>query len=145
MNRLPQTTTRTLLALCIICTAAALAQDLVIDWHTIDGGGAMASSGGGFEVSGTIGQGDAGPAAGPLTGGGFELIGGFWPAAAGVAVLGDSDGDGDVDLDDYMEFAGTCLSGPDVGADPGCAYADFDGDGNVDLFDFTAFQEAFTG
>src|SRR5437870_10255476 len=46
-----------------------------LSWHTIDGGGGTCA-GGTFEMSGTIGQHDAG---GPLTGGTFELVGGFWP------------------------------------------------------------------
>jgi len=51
-----------------------LAQSFSIPWHTLDGGGGT-STGGGFSVSGTIGQPDAG---GPLTGGQFSLTGGFW-------------------------------------------------------------------
>ncbi|VGO16734.1 hypothetical protein PDESU_05325 [Pontiella desulfatans] len=46
-----------------------------IDWHTIDGGGGT-STNGQYEVSGTIGQPDAGSA--PMTGGPFSLSGGFW-------------------------------------------------------------------
>lgn len=42
-------------------------------WSTIDGGGTL-SYGGGFEVYGTIGQ----PDAGVLSGGAFEVTGGFW-------------------------------------------------------------------
>jgi len=44
-----------------------------VPWSTIDGGGG-ASSGGGFTISGTIGQ----PDAGAMSGGGFTLAGGFW-------------------------------------------------------------------
>jgi len=49
-----------------------------IDWFTIDGGGGTSTDGqpDGLEVSGTIGQPDAGPASGAMTGGGFELVGG---------------------------------------------------------------------
>ena len=65
---------------CLIVTLAAAAagahgQDFTIDWHTIDGGGEMFSAGGDFELSGTIGQPDAGDT---MTGGDFELTGGFW-------------------------------------------------------------------
>ena len=42
---------------------------------TIDGGGGR-STGGSFELTGTIGQPDAGQS---LTGGNFRLSGGFWP------------------------------------------------------------------
>ena len=52
----------------------ASAQNYSIDWFTIDGGGGT-STGGGYSVSGTIGQPDAG---GPMTGGNYSLTGGFW-------------------------------------------------------------------
>jgi hypothetical protein len=47
-----------------------------IDWYTIDGGGG-ASSGGGFSLSGTIGQPDAGPSMTSGPGGPFSATGGF--------------------------------------------------------------------
>ena len=54
-------------------------------WHTVDGGGDMWTVGGGFELSGTIGQPDAGLV---MTGGDYELTGGFWtPLAAGPTPL----------------------------------------------------------
>ena len=47
-----------------------------LDWSTIDGGGiTLASNGGAYTLSGTIGQADAAP---PLAGGSFALTGGFW-------------------------------------------------------------------
>ena len=51
-----------------------------IDHYTIDGGGG-ASSGGTFEIQGTIGQPDADPLQ-PSSGGAFEVTGGFWPGLA---------------------------------------------------------------
>jgi hypothetical protein len=45
-----------------------------IGWYTIDGGGGR-SSGGSYTLTGTIGQPDAAYSAG----GGYELLGGFWP------------------------------------------------------------------
>ncbi|MHC4696916.1 MAG: hypothetical protein ACYTFA_09250 [Planctomycetota bacterium] len=66
-------TTTALALLSVIWCGAVLAGDYAIDWYTIDGGGAMRSTGGDFELSGTIGQ----PDAGVLTGGEFELSGGF--------------------------------------------------------------------
>lgn len=54
-----------------------------IDRYTIDGGGG-ASSGGTFEIEGTIGQPDADPLQ-PSTGGVLELTGGFWPGLAPAA------------------------------------------------------------
>lgn len=54
--------------------AVTLAQSYSIDLHTIAGGGGT-STGGGYSLSGTIGQPDAGLA---MTGGNFSLTGGFW-------------------------------------------------------------------
>jgi len=44
-----------------------------LSWNTVDGGGGT-SSGGSYELSGTIGQ----PDARALSGGGYTLLGGFW-------------------------------------------------------------------
>ena len=60
----------------LVAPTVAVAQPFSIDWYTIDGGGGT-SSGGGFTLSGTIGQ----PDAGVLSGGGFTLTGGFWAIA----------------------------------------------------------------
>ncbi len=45
-----------------------------LTWNTIDGGGAMFSTGGAYSLGGTIGQ----PDAGTLSGGAYTLAGGFW-------------------------------------------------------------------
>lgn len=65
----------------------ALAQ-YELTWHTIDSGGGMCFGSGSIELSGTIGQSDASSNANPMSGDGFELIGGFWagPASAGTGV-----------------------------------------------------------
>ena len=97
----------------------------------------MASTEGDFELSGTIGQADAGQ----MSGGAFSLTGGFWFAQA----LGDCNGDGLVNLDDYDDFE-PCLSGPNGGLPlPECSCFDFDGDNDVDLSDAARFQAEFTG
>jgi hypothetical protein len=49
-----------------------------LTWSTIDGGGGE-STGGGFTLTGTIGQPDAGL---QLSGGGYTLNGGFWRGGA---------------------------------------------------------------
>ena len=72
---------------------AAGAQSYEMRWHTVDGGGGAASSGS-LELEGTVGQ----PDAGVLSGGNFQLQGGFWPAFAGRGC--DVDGDGDRDAVD---------------------------------------------
>jgi hypothetical protein len=72
--------------------SVATAQPFDLSWHTSDGGGAMWTTGGNFELSGTIGQPDAGAL---MTGGVFELIGGFWPIPAAPPVItGDINCDG---------------------------------------------------
>ena len=59
----------------IILTLAVTthAQSYAIPWWTVDGGGGT-STGGGYTLSGTIGQ----PDAGVLSGGTYSLRGGFW-------------------------------------------------------------------
>src|ERR1039458_1945409 len=62
----------------IVCAVSfawnATAQSYSIDWYKIAGGGGT-STGGTYQVSGTIGQPDAG---GAMTGGSYSLTGGFW-------------------------------------------------------------------
>lgn len=115
--------------------------DFEIVSSTIDGGGGS-STGGDFEMSGTIGQPDAGAV---MTGGDFELTGGFWAGVSSASgAPGDCDGDGDIDLVDFGEFQ-LCFTGSSGVLTPGCECADFDGDSDVDLVDFGDFQLAFTG
>lgn len=60
-------------------------------------------------------------------------------------VLGDVNGDGDVDLGDYAGFV-TCRTAPGGGPlTPGCDVFDADCDDDVDLLDFGTFQSLFTG
>jgi hypothetical protein len=66
-----------ILCVSVVAAAPSLAQTgsgYDLSWSTIDGGGASASTGNGYELGGTIGQ----PDAGMLNGGGYELSGGFW-------------------------------------------------------------------
>ena len=120
-----------------VAAGVAMAQEFEITWSTIDGGGTTNSTGGDFELSGTIGQ----PDAGLLSGGDFELSGGFWFSVE----PGDCDQDGDVDLADLLAFQ-ECFTGPGGGPlAPHCKCSDLDGDGDLDLSDFVAFQAAFTG
>jgi hypothetical protein len=77
-----------------------------LTWSTIDSGGVVWSAGGYFELSGTIGQPDAGPPVdtGVLASGDIMVTGGFWFEIP----VGDCDGD--VDLRDFAalqnSFAG---------------------------------------
>jgi len=104
---------------------------------TIDGGGVMRSTSGDFELSGTIGQ----PDAGVMSGGDIELTGGFWIESPPT----DCNDDGIVSLLDHGTFA-ACLSGPDGGIDASpCPCFDADGDGDITLSDYVRLQTGFTG
>ena len=112
-------------------------QPFKLNRSTIDGGGVMRNAGGDLELSASIGQ----PDAGIMTGGTFELSGGFWfPISEG-----DCDSDGLVSLFDYDEF-NACLTGP-AGDPPlgDCRCFDVNGSGTVDLADFGEIQVRFTG
>ena len=62
----------------------ATAQSYTIDWYNVSGGGGT-STGGVFAVSGTVGQHDAG---GPMNGGNYSIVGGFWAGVATVTIPG---------------------------------------------------------
>ena len=64
-----------LMALLILPALAADAPARV-EWRTVDGGGGV--SAGGYQISGTVGQ----PDAGVLVGGSYQVGGGFWLPAA---------------------------------------------------------------
>ena len=73
-----------LLCLALLLCQSASAQSYTIDWYKIAGGGGT-SIGGTYQVSGTIGQHDAG---GPMTGGNYSLTGGFWALISVVQTPG---------------------------------------------------------
>ena len=73
-----------LVALCVVVVPALHAQQYSINWFKIAGGGGT-SAGGAYQVSGTIGQPDAG---GPMTGGNYSLTGGFWSVITVVQTPG---------------------------------------------------------
>ena len=64
--------------------STAHAQQYSINWFKVAGGGGT-SAGGAYQVSGTIGQHDAG---GPMTGGNYSLTGGFWSVITVVQTPG---------------------------------------------------------
>ena len=128
---------RTRLAVSVVISvsvaATLMADDINIDWWTIDAGGGMLSTGDTLELSGTVGQPDAGT---PLSGGDLKLVGGFWPAFAGEDdfCFGDLTGDDAIGLADLAQLLGHyAMTG-------GAEYedGDLDGDGDVDLSDLAA-------
>ena len=106
--------------------------DFTIGWWTIDGGGGV-SSGGSFELAGTIGQHDAGAT---MTGGSFELTGGFW---AGFEEEGscfaDFDGNGVLNILDFVAYQNAFVGGD--------LSADCDNNGVLNILDFVCFQNEF--
>lgn len=107
-----------------------------IPWSTIDGGGAMSSSGGTYSLAGTIAQPDASSFAAPMSGGTYSLVGGFWPVAAPTCSL-----PGDMDLStlrngvDVQGFV-NCLLGVNGS---NCTCADVSGNGAVGPEDVAGF------
>ena len=99
-----------------------------IPWSTIDGGGAINTSGGSFALSGTIGQPDASD---PMTGGSFSLTGGFWAGVSTAAPCpADLNGDGALDFFDISFFLSNTV--------------DFNNDTVFDFFDISAFLTEFS-
>jgi len=117
-----------LLAVCLLATIPAFGQtggDYNMSRSTIGGGGT--SGGGDFTLTGIIGQ----PEAGAMSGGDYELLGGFWPGGPLCFV----------DFEHFARFAEYWLeTGCDAGND-WCGGADLDYLGDVDLVDFGLFVE----
>jgi len=121
----------------LVAASASVTAQLEIVRSTVDGGGVINSIGGTFELSGTIGQ----PDAGLMTGGPFEVTGGFWFAIPPA----DCNEDGLVNLLDHKALV-QCLSGPGGPAAAGsCRCLDVDQNGTVDLGDFAEAQLATSG
>src|SRR5947208_3663024 len=73
-----------LLSLALLVPALGFTQQTTIDWHKIAGGGGQ-STGATFQVTGTIGQPDAGDA---MTNGNYSVTGGFWSLISIVQTVG---------------------------------------------------------
>jgi len=73
-----------LMTLAFTALVARAQTNYTIGWYTIDGGGGT-STGGTYQVSGTIGQPNA---SGAMTGGNYSLTGGFWSLIAAVQTGG---------------------------------------------------------
>jgi hypothetical protein len=117
-------TFRPALLLCVLIVISSLpgqsTGEYEISWSTIDGGGGR-SSGGPYELVGTIGQPDAAYSAG----GSYELMGGFWPGGPLCFV----------DFESFARFAQYWL-------EPGAGLpADLDQLNGVNGVDFRLFVE----
>ncbi len=123
------------MGLALAATSAVATAAIDLRWSTVDGGGGQGSAGGGFVLSATIGQPDAGPA---LVGGTFALSGGFWGGAA-PGCASDINSDGVVDLDDLSQL----LVNFGVAAGATFEDGDIDGDGDVDLIDLSMMLTEF--
>ncbi len=129
-----RTTLALAVAIALFGATGIVLSDITLDWWTIDGGGAMRATGGLFELSGTIGQPDA--SATVMTGGAFELTGGFWAGAPVCACLSDVNGDGERNGQDVQYFV-DCI----LGMGDNCACADVDGLSGLDVNDVAVFVQ----
>jgi hypothetical protein len=109
-----------------------------LDWFTIDGGGSIALVGGIYEMGCTTGQ----PDAGVMSGGQFELSGGFWPGLiANAPCYANCDGSTTLPLLNVNDFV--CFQNRFAAGDP---YANCDGSTNppvLNVNDFICFQAQF--
>ncbi|MFH1749122.1 MAG: dockerin type I domain-containing protein [Planctomycetota bacterium] len=125
-------------AVILAAGTVAAAEDFSIDWWTVGGGGEMWTTGGDYELSGTVGQSGAGVA---MTGGDYSLSGGFWPGIPAYG-RGDMNCDGNINAYDIDGFI--CALSPTCdyeGMFPDCnrQLADCNGDGDVNAYDIDTF------
>ena len=110
--------------------AAQMGPGLDLTWNTYDCGGGV-STGGGFTLTGTVGQ----PDAGAMSSGSVMVLGGFWGAGGPPPCYPDCNGDAALNLGDFGCFQTKFALG-----DP---YADCNGDAVLNLGDFGCFQTKF--
>ncbi len=135
----PRRTYASGLLVALALAPAALAQ-YDLNWYTIAGGGDMFSAGGGYELGGTIGQPDANQTA--MTGGGYDLVGGFWAGASAPAPCrGDCNCDGFVNFGDINAFVAVLNGGTPCNFDN----CDVNGDGHIDFGDINPFVAILSG
>ena len=116
----------------MVAAPTALAQ-YDVSWSSIDGGGGMSSTGGGYVLAGTIGQPDAMPGTGAMSGGAFQITGGFWTVTQVCVCYGDLNGDGQKNGRDVQQFVGCIISGGN------CSCADVDLVNGITLDDVPVF------
>ena len=104
-----------------------------LSWSTVDGGGGTFSTGGPYTLGGTIGQPDATVV--PMTGGEYELVGGFWslPPCWRVADLNNDGLTNGLDIQGFTD----CM----LGGGANCACADVDTNGVLNMVDVAMFVD----
>lgn len=130
-----KTNWKVVIATMLLAVGICQADTFDLTWNTLaDGGGT--STGAGFELNGTIGQADAGE----LSGGVFEMTGGFWAASttSGAFCPGDLNSDSRVDLADLVILLSNYGS-----TNATLEEGDITGDGNVDLGDLAAMMQHY--
>jgi len=116
-----------------VATTVVVVDEPEIVNFTINGGGGT-STGGDYQLFGSIGQ----TLTGTLTGGSYSLEGGFLHSSSCNA-------DGVFNLADYISLE-ACMAGPSGGLiSSGCNCYDFDNDQSVDLRDVAELQVVFNG
>lgn len=134
MNTVAKVLCTSLISMTAVANAGPSGGQFEITWYTIDAGGTSSAVGGSFELSGTIGQPDAGA---QMSGGQFSLLGGFWPGVTTPdACPGDLTGDGMLNFFDVSAFLAAYTAQEPV--------ADFTGDGLFNFFDVSAFLAAYS-
>ncbi len=124
--------------LCIVLAAGSLlaceqagAQIIDISWFSIDGGVETCAAGG-FSLTGTVGQ----PDAGTLTGLGYEIEGGFWSApTASAACYANCDGSTIAPILNINDF--NCFLNKFASSDP---YANCDASTSQPILNINDFQ-----
>ena len=109
-----------ILTISLLMTFPMVSADYTIDWYSINGGGGL-SRGGPYQITGTIGQSDAGY----LDGGPYEMLGGYW--TGGPLCI--------VNLEHFALFASHWLESPCGTDDNWCGGADLDKQGDVNVID----------
>jgi hypothetical protein len=125
------------LTLALLASTGAAWAQYDLGWWTVDGGGAMFTAGGTFELSGTIGQPDANAVL--MIGGTFELSGGFWPGAAPSICRGDCNCDGNINFADINAFVAVLQNPSSACSFDNC---DVDGSGAINFADINALVDA---
>ncbi len=111
-----------IMVLIVLILSFSAGAEYKINWYTIDGGGGT-SSGGDYTVVGTIGQADAGE----MSGGIYELVGGFWPGSLFQQCF--------VDFEHFALFAMYWLDAPCNAGNNFCGGSDLDSSGDVTVTD----------